>query len=161
MIKQFIPEGVCLSCQGCCRFREEYSAWSPSLTGEEVENFSRQGLPASLISVEKKIRVVSFDKEGIFICSLFNPEKNKCKIYESRPLECRLYPFLLNRKDKKIFLAVDTQCDYARDRVKTREFSEYAQYLAELLKSPQYTDILKNNPHLIQVYTDTFEICEL
>jgi len=161
VIKQFIPENVCLSCQGCCRFREEDSVWLPSLSTEEIENFSRQGLPPSLISVEKKIRVASFDKEGIFICSLFNPEQNKCKIYESRPLECQLYPFLLSRKDKKIFLAVDTQCHYVGGRIKTQEFSEYTQYLAELLKSPQYADILKNNPHLIQVYRDTLEICEL
>ncbi|MFA4842742.1 MAG: YkgJ family cysteine cluster protein, partial [Candidatus Omnitrophota bacterium] len=101
MIKQIIPQEVCLKCQGCCRFSEKDSVWSPSLLDEEAESLG-----------QKKILLIASAAGNVFFCSFFEPEKNACKIYSRRPFECQLYPFLLKRKDKKTFLAVDPKCPF-------------------------------------------------
>jgi Fe-S-cluster containining protein len=131
------------------------------LLNEEMEILLQQGLPPTLITADKRIRAVPFKKENTVICSLFNTEDNRCKIYAFRPLECQLYPFLINRKDKKYFLAVDLNCAYVQKRQGTPEFKEYVLYLADLFKSPHYSEILKNNPQLIQEYTQVSNLCEL
>ena len=48
-LPQFVPQSVCLSCDGCCRFKEEQSSWRPKAVGDEKvqgglaeEIFSRQ-----------------------------------------------------------------------------------------------------------------------
>lgn len=161
MIEQFVPQEACLKCQGCCRFAQEDSVWVPSLLNEEIEKLLKGSFPPSLLSLDKKIRAISFKNEGIYICALFNPEENKCKIYEYRPFECQLYPFLINRKEDKVFLALDLKCPFAKDKVNTREFQEYSRYLSGLLKTPQYLEILKNNPHAIQAYAEVLDLSEL
>jgi len=161
MIRQFVPQEVCLKCHGCCRFHQEDSVWPPTLLNEEIDALSKEGVPATLISSSKKIRVASFPKEDIFICSLFDAQGNKCKIYNLRPLECQLYPFLLNRKGGKSFLAIDLQCPFAAEKIKAKEFNDYAQYLAGLLKNPPYTEVLQNNPHIIQVYPEAVDLVEI
>lgn len=161
MIRQFVPQEVCLKCRGCCRFHQEDSVWSPTLLDEEIDTFLKEGLSAGLISPNKKIRVASFKKEDIFICSLFDPEGNNCKIYSLRPLECQLYPFLLNRKGTKAFLAIDLQCPFASEKVKTKEFNDYARYLAGILKNPPYAEMLQNNPHIVQVYPEAVDLVEI
>lgn len=161
MIKQFVPQEACLACQGCCRFAQEDSVWVPALLNEEIENLLKDGFPPSLLSLNKKIRVVSFKNKDIYICALFNPEENKCKIYEQRPFECRIYPFLINRKGGKVFLAIDLQCPFVKEKINTQEFKAYAQYLADLIKTPQYSETLKNNPQIIQAYTEVLDLSEL
>ncbi len=161
MINQLIPQGICLKCKGCCRFSHEDSVWAPSLLNEEIEALSKAGEACSLISSNKKIRVANFNRENIFICSLFNPEGNICKIYSARPFECQLYPFLLKHRDAKEFLAVDLNCPFVKDKIKSKEFAQYVKYLVGLLKSPQYTAILKNNPQVIQAYPEAEELNEL
>lgn len=161
MINQLIPQDFCLKCKGCCRFTHEDSVWAPCLLNEEIESLSKAGLAPALITPHKKIRVAAFAKENVFICSLFNPEGNICKIYGFRPFECQLYPFLLKRRNGKTFLAVDLNCPFVKAKIKNKEFKDYAQYLVDLLKSPQYAAILENNPHVVQAYPEAEEINEL
>jgi hypothetical protein len=178
MIKQFVPQKACLACQGCCRFAQEDSVWVPALLNEEIENFLNQGVNAAIINAHKKFKIVPFPKQKVYLCPLFNYEENKCKIYNSRPLECQLYPFLLCAKEglgaqdanitnggvgrmRKIYLAADFNCPFLKEKNKTRGFKEYAQYLVSLLQNPPYAELLRNNPHIIQSYAEVSEIQEL
>jgi Fe-S-cluster containining protein len=158
MIKQFVPEEACLHCQGCCRFVQEDSSWVPSLLNEEIEHFLNQGAAVALITPQKKLKIVPFPKQKVYLCSLFNYEENKCKVYDSRPLECQLYPFLLCAKGKEVYLAADSNCPFLKEKNKTREFKEYSQYLISLLQNPPYAELLRNNPHIIQPYAEVREI---
>jgi Fe-S-cluster containining protein len=161
MIKQLVPQEACRKCQGCCRFAQEDSLWAPGLLEEEIALLLKEGLPAALITGQKKIRVVAFPQQELFICSLFDPQKNACKIYAQRPLECQLYPFLLQRKAKQIFLAIDPKCPYAAQNLDSPTLKEYTQYLLELLRQPQYRELLKQNPQVIQEYPDVQELQEI
>lgn len=87
MIKQFIPQEVCLKCQGCCRFKEQGSVWAPCLLDEEILDLLDKKIPPASISLDKRLVPVPAPKEQDYICPFFDTEENKCKIYEFRPLE--------------------------------------------------------------------------
>jgi len=161
MIKQFIPQEFCLKCQGCCRFKEQDSAWAPCLTEEEIQELLDKNIPPALISMQKKIQPVHNPNGEGFICAFFDTEGNKCKIYDSRPFECRLYPFLINLRHNKAILTVDLNCPYIEKNLKTKEFKEYCDYLSAYLNSPKQLKMLKDNPCLLEAYEEVADIVEL
>ncbi len=161
MIKQLIPEEYCLKCRGCCRFAELNSVWSPNLLDEDLKEFRKNGFSASVVSCGKKIRLVLFQKENNFACSLLGQEDNRCKVYSFRPFECQLYPFLLNKKGKRVFLAVDLNCPYAKENLQSLSFKKYARYLSQLLNRPLRLKRLKESPQVIQRYSEVLNLAEL
>ncbi len=158
MIRQFVPEEVCLRCQGCCRFREAVSIWLPCFLNEEIDVLRRNNLPCPQ---DKKIIPVFSKKEDIFFCPLSNRGENKCVIYGERFFDCQLYPFVINRKGKKTYLAADLNCDFIKINFKTFSFNKYVEYLLGLLNSETYRDLLKNNPQIIQLYPGVVNLAEL
>lgn len=151
-INEIIPEEFCLKCDGCCRFAEANSAWFPHLLKAEEKKISKD-----------KFRLVPNKKENNFLCVFLHIDDNKCKIYKTRPFECRLYPFLLNRygESGKIFLAVDTNCPFVEENLKKPEFKKYTEYLTTLFNSLDFSKIIKNNPRIIQSYPDILNLVEL
>ena len=147
MIEQFVQEDFCLKCLGCCRFREKDSIWSPQLLKEEGP------------SLEKAVELVFDPGQNIFLCSSLVPTDNKCKVYALRPFECRLYPFLLNKRGENIFLAVDLNCPFIKERFDTNEFKDYVKYLAEFFNAD--AQLFKNNPRLIQSYREAQDLIEI
>jgi len=140
MIRQFVPGEVCLKCKGCCRFSEEDNIWLPVLLDSE----------SHLASGAKKVKTIPRQGEG-FICSFLSSEDNKCKIYPSRPFECQLYPLLINRKGKELFLAVDLNCPFAARHIGHPQFQAYQDYLKSFLAAPGQTEIIRN-PRQFQSY---------
>lgn len=161
MIKQFVTQKACLECLGCCRFSESDSVWSPCILKEEINSLAKKGLPPALITLTQRIRLLPFEQEEIFFCSLFNPESNKCQIYSFRPFECQLYPFLVNRRGGTLFLAVDPACPFIENKLNTQEFENYVQYLTGFLITPRMRRMLKNNLSVFQAYTDVRDLCRL
>jgi len=161
VIKQLIPEGCCLKCKSCCRFKEADSVWSPCLLEEEIQNLLDKDLPPALISIDKHIRPIPNPGQEGFICAFLNPSDNKCKIYPLRPQECQLYPFLICLRGKKVYLTVDLNCPYVKENLKNKEFKEYTEYLADFLNSPAQIRILKDNPQILQAYEEVLDILEL
>jgi Fe-S-cluster containining protein len=149
MISQFVPQEICLSCRGCCRFSEKDSIWQPHLLAEEKEG------------LEKKVKLLPSPAGSGFICACLEEDSSKCNIYGLRPFECQLYPLVLNRKDNRIFLAVDLNCPFAQGKLHSPQFKEYLKYLSGLFASPQYLKVLKSNPQAIQAYDEVFDLAEL
>jgi hypothetical protein len=161
MIKQFVPQEVCLKCRGCCRFKELDSVWVPCLLDEEIQALLDFDIPPTLISMDRRIRPVQNPGQDGFICTFFNHLENKCKIYERRPLECQLYPFLITLRDKKVLLTVDLNCPYVKESINTEKFKQYTEYLTAFLNSSRQVRILKSNPQIIQAYEQVLAILEL
>jgi len=161
MIRQIIPRDYCLSCQGCCRFSQQDSVWLPCLLNEEIENLLKKDFPPSIISPGKKIRSQPHLEEDNFVCSFFQPQDNKCKIYTFRPFECQLYPFLINKKEEEIFLAADLRCPFVQKNLENSEFKLYFRYLTDFFNSQGGTALLKNNPQLIQTYPEVSNLLKL
>jgi len=140
MIKQLVPSDFCLKCLGCCRFSQEDSIWLPTLLDQEKE-FAGQ---------DQKIKVVR--GEGGVACFYLDSADNKCRIYSRRPLECQLYPFLVNRKDNEVFLAVDLNCPFVEKYSSSKEFKEHLVYLRDFFNQPSQLEILSSNHQILQHY---------
>ncbi|MCX5707207.1 MAG: YkgJ family cysteine cluster protein [Candidatus Omnitrophica bacterium] len=162
MIKQLVPSDVCLKCQGCCRFKDADSVWSPCLLDEEIlDLIDKEGIPAAALSINRRLQLVPNSKGEDFLCPFLNIEENKCKIYSTRPLECQLYPFLITLRDKKVLLTVDLNCPYVKEKLNTPEFKAYLGYLTDYFNSPTQLELLKDNPQIIQAYDDVLDVVEL
>jgi Fe-S-cluster containining protein len=161
MIKQILSSKICLQCQGCCRFAHSDSVWTPALLNEDIQGLLENNIPPALISSDKKIHPVPDAGKDNFVCALLNTSDNQCKIYSFRPFECQLYPFIINLKNKKVFLACDLNCPFAKENLNTQGFKKYTHYLVNLLNSPLHLKILKGNPQIIQEYSEVFDFAEL
>jgi len=160
-LKQFIPEEACLKCLGCCRYAKIDSVWSPCLLDEEVQDFLERKIPPALIDAKRRILPVHLPGKDNFICTFLDAKENKCEIYAFRPFECQLYPFLLNLRNKKVFLTVDLHCPYIKEKLKSQELKDYIAYLSAFLNSPEQLRILRDNPQIIQAYEEVLEVVEL
>ena len=161
MIKKFVSTDVCLACNGCCRFSHIDSIWSVALLDSDIKRLLRYSIPPAVITRDKRIALEPTPKENNFACSFLNRDNNFCRVYKFRPWECQLYPFLVEKKGEKFFLAVDLNCPYAKAKLKTDEFKKYALYLRLLINKPRYLKILRNNLHIFQAYEGPELIAEI
>ena len=133
MIKQLIPAGFCLKCDICCRFMDRFSQMRPYFLYEEVEKAGKHSLKpfkksrASLISLVRH--------KNMYICPYFYPKKNSCAIYNIRPFDCRLYPFLLSHKDGGVFLCADLNCPFISKNIKNKSLKDYTFYLKKIFSN--------------------------
>ena len=138
-IKQYVFGDVCLKCLRCCRYNCNPSIWAANILEEEKKRLNLQ-----------KIELVAY--RDSYICCFLNPESNLCQIYTQRPLECRLYPLLINRSGRKIFLSLDLNCPATLGKIDSREFKRYLNYLIGYFQKPSVLTILSGNRKLFSVY---------
>jgi len=140
-IEQFIPRGYCRSCRGCCRFSQPAGAWKPHFLDLEER-------------VAEFVRIVPSKEPGEnnFVCACLDPGTSACEVYAQRPLECRLYPFLLERQEDGLFLVVDERCPYVSERSESGEFSSYVARLEAFFAGWEWQEILQRNRERFQSY---------
>jgi len=150
-VKQFLPQQVCIKCKGCCRFAEKAGPWQPSLLEEEIGIIS-QSCPAQAAAVQYgTIQLSPF--EDYYVCPFLNTGDNRCRIYDVRPFECRLYPFLINKTREGIYLSADLNCPFIKDKAGARELSDYVNYLVSFLSLPAVASAIKRNPRIPADYS--------
>jgi len=151
-LKPFIIPGFCLRCQGCCRFAEQETVWTPHLLEDEQ---------IRLAPHTKKIELRANPAQGNFVCQFLNQKDNRCKIHGIHPFECQLYPFLINRQGKKVYLSVDLRCLYMKENTDLARYKDYCEYLNTFFNSPEVKKNLKANPQLVQSYVHVLDIFEI
>jgi Uncharacterised protein family (UPF0153). len=77
-------------------------------------------------------------------CEFLNKDDHHCRIYEQRPFECRLYPFLLvSRRDKIIDLAAHLACPFVVSAAEGMLFKAYVGYLRNFFNDSIVRNMLK------------------
>ncbi|MDD5449479.1 MAG: phosphatidylglycerol lysyltransferase domain-containing protein [Candidatus Omnitrophica bacterium] len=101
----------CANCDVCCRFLDLETPLAP--VGRRLAGYKDR-----------------------FICGDFDPAKNECRDYDKRPLDCRIYPFVVmwDKNYKNIVLGVDTKCPYIEKSETNSKFQKYKNYLLTVLK---------------------------
>lgn len=160
-MNQFTDSAYCLSCKGCCHFACAEALWTPTVLHEEIALLVELGLPPALIDTNFKLRAEPCKATGNTQCCLLDTDGARCVMYASRPFECRLYPFVLNREGQRIVLAVHPACPFVGERLKRHEFAEHVKYLEGLLKEPRYKQLIADNPQLVQSYPSVINLFEL
>ncbi len=143
-MEQIIPPGVCLSCQGCCRFADSHGAWVAKLLPAEQKQLGH---------AQQAVPLCHDPSQGIWFCAYLERAENTCRVYDRRPLECRLYPLLLNRHaDGSVYLAYDPHCPYAKEHGSSAVFGGYVRERARQLGEPALRSQLEQAGYLLAAY---------
>jgi len=163
-LRRLVPSDVCLACSGCCRFAGAQSVWGPFFLFDEIRYLTEAGLVPSCLfthpdyAAGRGAWINLVEADGEFLCPCLDTDRHTCRIYAHRPLDCRLYPFILVREDAGIVLAVDEKCPYAQKEGQTPVFKEHVAYLTQLLSGPQGAAFLRANPDIIQDYPSDYRV---
>lgn len=154
-IRQFVPSSVCLSCDGCCRFKEDKSPWRPKITqGEEASG--RAGLAAEIfrdVAVDQDRALPTIACGGEHHCVFFHDGAHTCGIYTHRPFECALYPFIVSHESGSLKLYVHLSCPHIQDYYGTESYQEYVAYLKGRVGQEDVQVFLSTNRTMFQDYS--------
>ncbi len=156
-LKQFVPSEVCLKCDGCCRFKEPGSVWRPRVSKDEAQNTKRPDLLTKIFTKERVdskgfLKTTACKGEEHFCCSFFNPKENTCTIYQHRPFECKLYPFVMTKKDSRPVLSVHLTCPHIERNRHSPDFEIYTHDLKGFFARADVKNFLESNPELFGEY---------
>ena len=156
-LPQLVPGAACLRCDVCCRFPESDSFLRPYFTAEETARAVASGVDPSAFSRSTggQIKLVKDpDGEG-YLCPAFDQPTNRCRIYESRPLDCQLYPLALmwDAAHQQVWLGWDTKCPFMRDTVPSA-IAAHAERVTALLAVEEVLETLAAHPRLVGPFQD-------
>ncbi len=160
---QIIPTEVCLSCDVCCRFLDKDSPLAPIFTENETGRLTSKGIDRTLFQRQKdgkSNQIALIPHEDYYICPFFEPETHHCKIYASRPLDCRLYPFtIMFSKDRNsVVLGVDMLCPYSEEHYELDSFQQHLRYVIDYVESEDVSSQILENWSLIGEFQDTVKV---
>lgn len=141
-IKQFVPSHVCLKCEGCCRFNLDQSPWRPKLG--DIEGLAAQAQKDGYLDT-----VAVGEKHH---CKYFNHADFTCGVYDQRPFECALYPFILSYEDNVIKCYVHLACPFVQDNLNNDLYKRYSAYLRDYVSTGTFQLWLKENTRLLHDY---------
>jgi hypothetical protein len=96
-LPQLVPSRVCLACDVCCRFPDADSFLRPYFTADEIRSAVALGLDRASFPdpAGGQVALVPNPSGEGYLCPAFDPATFHCRIYEARPLDCRIYPLAL------------------------------------------------------------------
>ncbi len=163
VVEQIVPGTVCAICDVCCRFPEKDSALRPYFTREEIRAAISACVPpdAFVDHAGSKISLVPDAGNGDgYQCPAFDHATGRCGIYESRPLDCRLYPVAVmwDRGHAGVVAGWDTKCPFIVDKLGMPEPNAYLDRILSLLESQEVARTFLFNPQLIGAFQEDVRI---
>ena len=148
-VPQIVPESRCFECRICCRFPDTEKVQIPYWSGMEAEWAGESWFQKSPESPSLAPRLVRCGEEG-YRCPAFDAGLSRCTIHAVKPLDCRLYPFVVAQHPgaSGTVLAMDTKCPYIQEHSGDPELADYASRLTNYLSTSVASDYLKLNPQL-------------
>lgn len=160
-LKRFVSEEACLSCDGCCRYASQQTVWAPVFLFDEIVALIDEDIVPSALFTHANLRgheaarvnlVPSRNTTADYICPCFDLTSHQCKIYLHRPFDCRLYPFLLEKKDDEIILCCDKKCPFVKKALQTAQTENYIRYLSDFFSREDVLAWAQKNPAIVQDY---------
>lgn len=151
-LPQLVPSRTCLQCDVCCRFPDPDSALRPYFTEQEIAQAQAGGVEAAAF-VDRHGSQVALVPESSgegYLCPAFDSMTAQCRIYEQRPLDCRLYPLALmwNETHDRVLLGWDTKCPFMREEI-PEAIQHHADRVLALLDRQSIREQLASHPRLI------------
>ena len=153
-VPQIVPESWCLNCKICCRFPDtenvQTPAWSPLEAGWARSHGGNAGWFTAKAPSPSLSPVLEPCGHG-YLCPAFDGKTSRCTIYPVRPLDCRIYPFVLARDagQTRVVLSMDMKCPYLEKHGTDPEVLTYASELTRYLQRPEAMAYLKMNPEIV------------
>ncbi|MBI3609569.1 MAG: DUF2156 domain-containing protein [Nitrospirae bacterium] len=157
-LPQLIPSVRCLSCDVCCRFPEKDSPLAPYFTAGEIQRAIERGIPSERFPDPQgcRIKLIPHPLGEGYICPAFDPAENGCRIYNDRPLDCRLFPLALMWDPSKsaVLLGYDRKCPFIVETLFEAAPFEYGRLMAARLESDEMIKDLQGHPGLVGEFQD-------
>ncbi|MBS0170809.1 MAG: DUF2156 domain-containing protein [Nitrospira sp.] len=154
---QIVPSTACFQCDVCCRFPERHSVLRPFFAAEEIRAAVEAGLAPDLFPDAQgaQIELVPNPSGEGYLCPAFDPATSQCRIYDRRPLDCRLYPFAVmwDAAHTQVLLGWDTKCPYMRD-LPSAPIEQTADRTARWIEEEATLDVFVRYPRLIGRFQD-------
>ena len=164
----------CQACRGCCKFSKEDIDFGPLFTREEIDILkSKIKVLPKLKSFKGSSKAFQFEliksrqEDGSYkyACPFLDEQTHLCDIYQYRPLDCRMWPFLIMRgeENKKSFIACFEMEDCpVTDKMDDLQFLAYKKELFSLIEGENILSVVKENPDMIWDYIrGTFMVAEI
>ena len=160
-LRDFVPTEWCLRCDRCCRFNSAINPWIPVFSAKEVEEIINRGQDPVVFNKSEDeadgidVRVKVRPYQDYYVCPFFDVEKNCCRIYPFRPFDCRLYPFLLVKKEGSVYIGIDKDCPFVAHLYEDEQdwvVQKFADYLVDALLSVDGRDEVGSHPSMIAEY---------
>ena len=160
---QIIPTNVCLSCDVCCRFLDKDSPLAPIFTENETELIISKGIDRTLFQLQKdgkSNQITLIPHEDYYICPFFDPKTHHCKIYTSRPFDCRLYPFTImySQDRNSVVLGVDMLCPYSEEQFEREPFQQHLRHIINYVESENVRSQIHAHRSLIGAFQNTVKV---
>jgi uncharacterized protein len=157
-LPQLIPSELCLECPVCCRFPEKQAGMSPFFFPEERTRVEQLRGP----SCRNAFRSEGPSKAELtpcghgFACSFFEPSDHTCAIYESRPLDCSIYPVVVmrGRDEQGVYIGADHKCPALGRPEIAQQVTEHLDRVRHVLEDPDVARLLREYPEFIGEYQE-------
>ncbi len=154
----FLPPGYCHSCRGCCVFREADGVWGPHLLKDEADDLLRCGRGEGL-SADRR-HILTEPAGAGHRCTFLSGKDHLCRIYAHRPLECRLYPFVISHEQGRLRLYVHLACPFVQEHFHSQKGAAYQTYLQEYFARPDIRELLYASLESFPDYSSVLEQLE-
>jgi len=152
----------CQKCRGCCKFLTEDKYFATLFTDKEIETLKSKGVFKDVFKPYRKSKKVfqiqlikSEADKKMWVCPYLDEKSHLCQIYEVRPLDCKLWPFIfMLDKNKNVILACfkKNMCQITENMNKI-EFKKYTDdWLAECVEKYNIFEFINLYPEFIWDY---------
>ena len=160
--KQYVPSYKCMTCVGCCRFNDPISRWRPRLgKGETTPFLTVNKMSPHTTVVDEQRYIMAFPRRESYACGYLSLDDHTCHVYETRPFECQLYPFLIVREQENLWLGVHLNCPFIAETRETERFPSYLNVLKEFFSRDEVLFFLRNNEETFPAYQDSRDEIEM
>lgn len=147
----------CQKCRECCKFYKDEIYFAPLFTDEEKGIV--EGLINGKVSFKKykdsdNVFQIELVKSGhLYVCPLLDEKTHLCAIYEKRPFDCRIWPFIFMKKDNDIVLACfDKDLCPNMDSMKKRQIPRLTKKVLRWIKKNDVHKLIKEHKELVWDY---------
>jgi len=152
-MEQITSKDICLKCRTCCIFDKKDSYFAPIFTPNEKEGVDKLNLDFSYSFTKKgNIWQIMLEDYGEMTkCPFLDTKTWLCRIYESRPFDCKIFPYILmwDEKEENVTLGCfNGECPglgITDEKART----DYRRRLLNEFETKEAEDLLINFPELI------------
>lgn len=152
MLKEILSPSSCKSCRMCCVFDHD-DVWEIPVFSEEKRTELIKEMPeATLKQVDDSgwVFEMKFDKEGLAYCPALS--ETGCTLKESKPFDCKIWPFRVMERDGEILLTLAPLCE-AVNKLNETVLKQFAEKLA-----PTVFAEAEKNPAIVKPYAEGYKI---
>lgn len=165
-MRQIVHHEQCRRCRECCRFRANRQDFAPIFTAEELDAIRQvtDSMPAFVPFKDSgNIFQIQLAKAKIedpvypYVCPFLDEDKYECTIYDVRPFDCRIWPFIIlklsDTGEVKLAHFTADAC-LALEEASMEDFGEYEADMQQMVTSESFLRFLNEHPDLIWEHHD-------